>query len=400
MQYTKGRVEPRVYAYCSSMTIQKPLRVALICRLAFHGRLDGIGWYIEQITKHLAIVAPDISLTLLFDRTPHPSLVPKGASAQSLGFPARHPVLWWLWFDCIIPRWVSQNKPDVLVSLEGFLPSRLPCPTVTVIHDIAFEHAGGHMKPLHRAYYRWKIPQAIETAARICAVSRFTRNDLAETYGTDSRNVEIIHNGVRAMFRPADSPSQPDEVQSLTQGDAYWLFVGTLQPRKNIVGMLDAFERFVQSVEQPGLLILAGKKGWMDDDIARALARSSVRDRIRQTGWIDDESLAEFYRHARGLLFVPLLEGFGVPIIEAFASGIPVVTSSTSSLPEVAGDAAEIVDPSSVDDMVRGMVRVWTDDEYRSKLIERGTHRVGEFQWPVIARKFADVIRGAASSQQ
>jgi glycosyltransferase involved in cell wall biosynthesis len=399
-QYTKGRAERLVSAYCPSMTIHKPLRVALICRLAVFGRLDGIGWYIEQITKQLANDAPDLSLMLLFDRTPHPSLIPKGASAHSLGLPARHPILWWLWFECSVRQWVYRNKPDVLVSLEGFLPSSVPCPMVTVIHDVAFEHIGGHMKPIHRAYYRWKIPQAIRRAARVCAVSDYTRRDIASTYGTADDAVDVVNNGVRAMFRPAETTIQPQCVQSLTHGDAYWLFVGTLQPRKNIVGMLDAFERFVQSVEQPGLLVLAGKKGWMDDEISEALERSRVRDRIRQTGWINDETLAEYYRYARGLIFVPFLEGFGVPIIEAFASGVPVVASNTSSLPEVAGDAAELVDPSSIDDVARGMVRVWTDESYRSELIERGKIRVKEYQWPRIASKFADIIREAASLQR
>jgi glycosyltransferase involved in cell wall biosynthesis len=399
MQYTKGHAERPVYAYCQPMTKQKPLRVAIICRLAFHGRLDGIGWYIEQITRHLATVAPDLSLTLLFDRSPHPTLVPKGASAQAVGFPARHPSLWWIWFEQSIPRWVRANKPDVLVSLEGFLPSTVPCKTVTVIHDIAFEHSPGHMKRLHRAYYRWKIPAAIRSATTVCAVSEFTRSDLEATYGIDPSTVTVIPNGVRSSFAAVRHGEQPISVRSFTDGSPYWLFVGTMQPRKNIIRMIQAFEQFSETVADPGCLVLAGKKGWLDDEITAALENSSVRHRIHLTGWVDDATLADLYAHARAVLFVPLLEGFGVPVIEAFASGVPVVTSNTSSLPEVAGEAAVTVDPLSVADITRGMVRVWDDDGLRQQLVERGFERVKAYQWPAIAARFADVIRAAASRQ-
>lgn len=374
------------------------LRAAIVARMAVHGRMDGIGWYTQQLITHLAGIAPELQLDLLFDRRPHPSLVPAGTNAHVLWPQARHPMLWHWWFERTLPRWLRAHRPDVLVSLEGFLPSRPEMPMVTVLHDVAYEHAPDHVRSWPVRYYRRHMPRAARAATRLCTVSESARVDIARTYAMSADDITVVPNGVRTVFRRRDAEVGDRIRRSYTDGAPYWLFVGTMQPRKNLTRLIRAFERFAASVDDRVALVIAGKDGWMNAELRATVEASPVRERIRFTGYVAEETLAELYAGAFGLVFVPLLEGFGVPIIEGFASGIPVIASNVSAMPEVAGDAAVLVDPTSVDEIGDAMVRVWRDEALRHALTVRGHARARQFTWSASADTLRRVIHDAVTS--
>ncbi|HLD25894.1 MAG TPA: glycosyltransferase family 1 protein [Candidatus Andersenbacteria bacterium] len=304
------------------------------------------------------------------------------------------------WTQLRLPWDLYRFRPDVLFMPIQQLPLLRPgnMKTVAVIHDLAI-----HYYPEQFTYKDWLLlhvfsAQAAREADHLICVSRATANDVSKFYGR-TEGVHVIHHGLdHEQFRvptvtewSASRLALEEKYAQLKQ--PYVLFVGQLQPRKNLMRLVEAFEKLVSSASSPALqLVIAGSHGWLNEPIKRRVATSKYTARIHMLGRLPDEMLTVLYWHAEVFVLPSLYEGFGLPLLEAMACGCPVVTSNISSMPEVVGQAAILIDPLSTDDIVRGITEA---QQRREELKAAGVARAAEFSWDATAQQTLKVLTGA-----
>jgi glycosyltransferase involved in cell wall biosynthesis len=291
-----------------------------------------------------------------------------------------------------IPAEVVTGVLDVLYSPDFALPPTRPaCRTLLTVHDLSFvRHPDAFVPPLRR-YLERVVPRSIERADMVLADSVHTCSDLVELFAVPPERVRVIYPGVDTRFRPQPERGEGARLRErYAIGDrAYVLSVGTLQPRKNYVRLIQAFARLQASKEADIQLLIAGGRGWLCEDV---LAEAEQHDSVRLLGFVEDRDLPALYRGAALFAFLSLYEGFGLPVLEAMACGVPVVCSRTSSLPEVAGDAALLVDPLDVDGLEEALTQALEDDELRRGMVERGIVQAAQYDWARSAAQLLGVI--------
>jgi glycosyltransferase involved in cell wall biosynthesis len=297
-----------------------------------------------------------------------------------------------LWTQLALP-WAlfqSDSRPDVFFTPGHYSPRWSPCPAVMAILDLAYIH----FPQMFRRQDLWQLRQwtgrSARRAERILTISQASKNAIIDYYSLSPDKVAVIYPGLKIMKKR----SQVDLKQYGIKGD-YLLYVGTLQPRKNLSRLIEAFK--LLSVEFPQLsLVIVGKKGWLYEQIFKKVKDLGLKKRIIFTGFVPDEVLPTLYQKARCFVLVSLYEGFGLPVLEAMAYGCPVVASKVSSLPEVAGKAGVLVDPESVDDIARGIKEAL---KKRKGLIRRGRRQAKKFSWEKCARETLAVLENVASQR-
>jgi glycosyltransferase involved in cell wall biosynthesis len=365
------------------------LKVAINTRLLLHNKLEGIGRFSFEIMKRITEAHPEHEFIYLFDRPFHESFITsKNITPLVLFPPTRHPVLWKLWFDWSIPFALKKHKVDLFISPDGFLSHRLNIPQLAVIHDLNFEAHPEDLRKSHSKYYRKEFPQFAKIAARIATVSEFSRQDIAERYHVPLSEIDVINNAVSKSFKPSSRGEISRFKAIYTAGCNYFLFVGALHPRKNIERLLKAFD--LCKTEKPGSykLLLAGQKYWWNEQVEETYEHLNHKKDVIFTGRLKDEELRIALNGALALTFVPYFEGFGIPILEAFACKCPVITSNITAMPEVAGDAALLVNPFSVNEIAKAMMQIEENAEMRKNLASLGMSQLQKFSWDKSAIDF------------
>jgi glycosyltransferase involved in cell wall biosynthesis len=369
----------------------------------FFERMTGVGWYEWNLLARLPEVDPQVELrfyahTFGAPDEPPPPLLPTSLRSrfrfhhmpQGFLLPVR-PTMWALRLVAE-PLLLFLDGNDVFFAPNFFVPRRHLAAVrslVPTVHDLAFlrlPHTvqGETLANLHR-----HLPGVLFAADALIAVSAATASDLEDLAGVSRRRVHVIHEGVDpSFFTP--NPSPPYGLPP-----RYLLFVSTLEPRKNVVNLLEGFARAV-AAGYPGEMLLVGRWGWHAEAAQEALERSPVRARIRHLDYLDREALSGVMRGAEALVFPSLLEGFGLPVVEAMACGVPVIVSRASSLPEVAGEAGLYVDPACPGEIASAILRLASDDNLRKTLSNAGRERARRFRWEETARATAAVLRRAA----
>ncbi len=261
---------------------------------------------------------------------------------------------------------------------------------VTTIHDLAFAIMPETVSPATLGELDRHLPPALHRTERFIVVSDATRADLVDAFHISDRRVHTVHEGLDPTFAGGDDGEVPEGLP-----DRYLLFLSTLEPRKNVVGVLRAFALLAQW-EYPGSLVLVGRWGWRTEGLRQEMEASPVRDRIVHLDSVERWQLPEVYRRADALLFPSWLEGFGLPILEAMACGTPVVTSGRSAMPEVAGPAAVYVDPGSPAGIASAVASLLADEDHRERLAALGRERAASFTWDAAAAATAQILRQAA----
>ena len=355
-------------------------------------RRTGTERYSLEITRALLRVAPEHRFVLYFNRPPPPGLLPRGGHVRWRVIPSPR-----LWSVGRLSLELRVRPPDVLFVPAHSLPPLAPAASVATVHDLGYlrfpdEHPRA-TRLLRDAANRWSAARA----RRVIAISEATRSDLVRHYGTSPRKIGVVHHGHDPMFRPIRDRDQLEAVRARHGlGAPYLLFVGTLQPRKNLERLLRAFDRVAERVSGPLTLALAGGVGWHEVRLQRALASLRTPDRVRVLGYVPDTDLAALMSGALALAFPSLHEGFGLPVLEAMACGTPVLASATSSLPEVVGDTGLLVDPLDVEAIAGGLERLVRDADLRRNLAERGLARAAGFTWDRAARETLAILENAA----
>ena len=369
----------------------------------FFERMTGVGWYEWNLLALLPRVDPAIELRLYAhtfaapDEPPPPPLptalrtrfrfhhIPDGFI-----FPVRGTLA--VLRAVIEPLLLFLDGNDVFFAPNFFVPRRHLAAVralVATVHDLAFLRLPDTVQRETLDDLRRHLPGALHAADALIAVSGATAADLGALAGVTPRRIHVVHEGVDPAFAVSDGP-QPAGLPS-----RYLLFVSTLEPRKNVVNLLEAFA-LAAAEGYPGDLVLVGRWGWRTGAAQEALERSPVRGRIRHLDYLDRSALSSVMRRAEALVFPSLLEGFGLPVVEAMACGIPVIVSRATSLPEVAGDAALYVDPSSPADIAAAVMRLTGNALLAASLVAAGRERAARFSWEEAARASAAVLRRAA----
>jgi len=361
------------------------VRVALMGR-SLRPPLTGIGRYTLNLARALAAALSPGAVTLFLTRD---AVALDGLPCvRALApLPTPHELLRGAWEQLLVPLAVRRGQHDIYHSPNFTLPLSLPCPAVLTVHDLAYLRGGLHNARL-QMYLRLLTSLAIARAARIIAVSQSTRRELEARYPRARGRVSVVYPGLDPQFwhPPAASAIRAFR-ERLGLSRPYLLFVGTIEPRKNLPRLVRAFEKAVQEASLPHELVVCGPWGWRHEAAARALARSPLRQRIRRLGYLPQEELPLLYAGAELLAYPSLLEGFGFPPLEAMALGTPVLTSDTSSLPEVVGTAAVTVSPLSVEGIAQGILRLLHDRSLADRLRSAGPERARQFTWERAARE-------------
>jgi glycosyltransferase involved in cell wall biosynthesis len=327
---------------------------------------------------------------------PAPSPQPPAPSPQS---PAPSPQLEVriipfprLWTHLRLAWEVSRHPPDVLFIPAHVMPLVCPLPAAVTVHDLGYLHYPEAHRPLDRWYLDWTTRRHARLAARVIADSQATRADLMRYYGADPGRIAVVYPGRDEALGRVNDPAAIAAVKArYGVSGAYLLYLGTLQPRKNLVRLVEAFAR-LPSPASGYQLVLAGKRGWLYDDLFARVGSLGLSDRVLFPGYVADEDKAALISGATALVYPSLYEGFGLPVLEAMACGTPVLTSNVSSLPEVAGDAALLIDPLEVDAIAAGMAHLTADADLRRSLVAKGYAQVRKFSWADAARQVLQVL--------
>ncbi len=269
----------------------------------------------------------------------------------------------------------ERPRPDLLLT-TNHAPLITPVPRALLVHDLSFRHYPQHFTATTRARLNWLVPLHVRQARVVITVSEFSRRDLIGAFGLSSERVVVVPNAVAQRIAPA-APAASLRARGI--GDRYFLYLGNIHPRKNVSRLIVAFARArtLSAAVAAHQLVIAGAAAWHADDVDRAAA--SVREHVVMLGRVDDAERDTLLAHATALAYVSLFEGFGLPPLEAMAAGTPVLTSATSAIPEVVADAALLVDPTDVDAIAGGLVRLAEDAQLRELLRRRGLARAAEF---------------------
>jgi len=306
-----------------------------------------------------------------------------------------------LWTHVRLSAEMLFRPPDVLFVPAHVLPIVHPRSVVTVM-DLGHLYYPTAYRQRDRLYLDWSTRWNVGQADHIVAISHATRDDLIRHCSVDPAKITVIYPGIDdAAFTPPEAGRIQEVRAQYDLPDSYLLYVGTLHPRKNLVRLIRAFGQMLgawpMEAGEPPLLVLAGKKGWLYDQIFNEANTLGLGNRIVFVGYVPQSHLSPLLAGAKAFVFPSLFEGFGFPILEAMACGVPVVTSRASCLPEVAGDAALLVDPYDEAELAHAMMKALTEPALRANLIERGLRRAREFTWERCAAETLAVLERVGS---
>ncbi len=350
------------------------------------GQRTGTEQYSAQLIEALGALDREHRYTLYVNARTRPALtLPPNFRARLIPCPR-------LWTHARLSAEMLTRPPDLLFVPAHVVPLAHPH-TVVTIHDLGYRHFPGAHPWRARRYLAWSTAWSAAVARRIIVPSEATARDLVAAHRVPRERIAVIPHGHHPRFRPLPPQEVAAGLARLGIAPPYILFVGTLQPRKNLARALAAFEAFVAG-GQPHRLVLVGQRGWLADPLFDAIARadSPAHGRIHLTGYLADADLPIVYNGAAALTFPSLHEGFGLPALEALACGTPVLTSNTSALPEVVGDAALTIDPLDTAAITAGLQRLTADQTLRDTLRERGLARARHYTWQRAAERTLAVL--------
>jgi len=362
--------------------------IAVNTRLLLQDKLEGIGRFTCETLRIITKKHPEHRFIFIFDRAFSGDFIFSGNITPVVAFPqARHPVLWYAFFEWGVPPVLKKYKADLFLSPDGWLSLRSKTRSMAVIHDLNFFHFPEFI-PWHiQQYYSYYFPRFVNKACRIATVSEFTRKDIISRFSYDASKIDVVFNGANDIFTPLDESDKKAAREKYAGNCPYFLFTGLIHPRKNLTNLIRAFKQFKQSINSNVKLLIVGSRKWWTDDMQKALENSAFREEIIFTGRVDDESLHKIMGSALALVYASHFEGFGIPILEAMYCDTPTIASETSSMPEVGGNAVLYVNPQSVESIKNAMLGIYNDASLRNKLIEKSRIQRQKFTWEKTADK-------------
>jgi glycosyltransferase involved in cell wall biosynthesis len=358
------------------------VQIVVNTRLLLKNRLEGIGWFSYQTLIRITRAHPEVHFVFLFDRPFDEAFVFSENVTPLILYPqARHPLLYYAYFQHSVRQILNKLQPDVFFSPDGFLSLGAKCRQIPVIHDINFFHHPTDSRWLTSKYYNYYFPRFAKAAAKIVTVSEFSKQDISSSFQVDPNKIDVVYNGLNAGFKVATEEEKTVTRQRFSSNSPYFLHVGSLHPRKNIPNLIKAFNTYKLRSGADKKLILAGPEFWGVTELKTLWNASPYKADIIFTGRLSQDDLAAVTAAAFALCMVSFYEGFGIPLIEAMACGVPVICSDRSALPEIAGNAALYVDPYAVNSITEAMLEMENDQMKTQQLIRNGQVQKEKFTW-------------------
>lgn len=359
------------------------MRIAVNTRLLLANKLDGIGYFTYKLLENMCKNHPQDEFIFFFDRPFDKEFIfSENVIPVVIPCQTRHPLLWRLYFQYLIPKYLKKYKADLFFSPDGFIPKNINIPIINTIHDLNYVHQPQYIEnPSHRRYLLKEFPVFARKSDLLITVSEFSKRDIIELYDIHHNKIEVVFNAANEAYYPLEEAEKTSYKNSLTQGRDYFYFVGSIHKRKNLGNLFKAFDLFKEETKSDVMLIIVGEKRDWEGELEGIFKKMKHKKDVILTGRLDAKEINKVSNSALALAFVSQFEGFGIPIVEAFAAGCPVITSNTTSMPEVAGDAAIYCDPFLVASIAEAMEKIYTQPSLINKLRDKGFEQNKKFSW-------------------
>ena len=365
-------------------------RIGINARNILPKKMEGFGHYSYEITKRLCESHPEHDFVLFFDRAVDTSLIfPENVKTVVLFPPTRHPLLWILWLEFSLPLSLKRHKLDVFWSPDGLCSLLTSVPQVITIHDINFEHYPKDVPWIARLYFQFFFPKFARKAKHILTVSNYSKGDISKTYSISEQKISVIYNAPNSLYKPISEIEKLEVKKEFTFNSDYFLFVGSIHPRKNIQRLIEGFAIAKKDLNDLKLIIV-GSAMWKDKFLT--IPKEIEKDVIF-LGHLSLENLTKVTASAFALTYVPYFEGFGIPLVEAMKCGVPILAAAATCLPEVAGNSAVYCNPFDINSIANGMIELYGNKNLRQELSQNGLKRSQEFSWNKSAEKVWGVIK-------
>ncbi len=356
-----------------------------------NGEQAGVGHYTFYLIKNLIRIDKDNKYVLFFNRNFKETAKFEAKNTEIKHFPARGFMKWlpFAYSHMVVARVLAEERLDVFHSPASTIPLRYNRPSVVTIHDLAIY--------INQSWFPWQgfstkitVPKSLKKARKIIAVSESTKKDIIKILKVPSEKIEVVYNGVR----PIRKVREEDVKGKFGISEDFILFIGTIEPRKNLIGLIKALNSLRGSEAfKKHQLVIVGKKGWFFDDVYQTVRDLGLTKKVVFTGYVSSDDKVRLLRGARLFIFPSFYEGFGLSILEAMREGTPVITSNVSAMPEVAGSAAELIDPSRPDSIAAAIKKVISDKILRSEMIRKGKAQEEMFSWDKCVRETLRVYK-------
>lgn len=368
------------------------MRIAINTRFLLPTKMEGFGWYTYEVCKRLVEMHPEHMFIFFFDRPYDPKFIfGKNVEPVVVNPPARHPILFYIWFEWSIKRALKKHKADLFFSPDGYLSLGSDVKQIGVIHDINFEHHPEDLPKSALNYLKKYFPKFARKADHIITVSEYSKQDICSTYQINEAKVSSIWNGATDAFKPISESEQAKVKADFTEGQDYFLFVGAIHPRKNVIRLLKAFDEFKKATNAPTKLLIVGEALWGNPTFKEAISHENQSEVIF-TGHLSLEHLTKIMASAKLLTYVPYFEGFGIPLVEAMKCGTPVLAGNRTSLPEIGGDAVLYCDPFDIGDIAKQMMELDANETLRMQLSAKGLEQSKQFSWDKCAKEVSEIL--------
>ncbi|NNE30009.1 MAG: glycosyltransferase family 4 protein [Saprospiraceae bacterium] len=368
------------------------MKIAVNARLLFGNQLEGVARYTHEINRRLVQLRPQDEFLFCFDRPFLDQYIYGSNVSGKVIFPAaRHPILWYTWFEWVLPGILRRWKADVFISQDAHLPLRSKVPTLLTVHDLAYAHYPDQVPLSVRMFYQRYVPKFIRKAEVITAVSQYTKTDILDKIPEVEKEIHVIPNGKPQSWEPLSGDEKDIALKKWSSGKPFFCTLGSIHPRKNILGTIEAFNLFKEKYKTEHELLIIGRMAWQSSPVQKAISQSPYKTCIHMMGFQPNESVREILGASDALLFLSFFEGFGVPLLEAMQLDVPLVYSDQSSLPEVAGAAGIPVDPNDQAAAAEAMHLVLKED-IRRKFSLEAKARLEKYDWDQSARQVSNLI--------
>jgi glycosyltransferase involved in cell wall biosynthesis len=367
---------------------------AQLLRLNEGYRSAGIARYIYHLLRQLPNAAADIALDVFATEPLAPALLP-GVTIRATRLPVHKPLARIIWEQTFFALHL-RNKYALLHSLAYVSPFLNHTRSIVTLYDLSFYLYPEYFRPLQRLYLQIGTRASVRRAQTIITISESSKRDAVRLLNVNPANIQVVPPGVEPDFFRTIPPNALENFRRTKNlPEHFVLFLGTREPRKNIPTLIRAFVKAKRAAQLPHALVLAGGRGWLDESVERTIQELDVADHILFPGFVAHAELPWWYRAADVFVYPSQYEGFGMPALEALASGTPVITSNVSSLPEAVGDAALLVNPRAPEQIADALIRLLTDEALRRECAARGPQHARQFTWTRAAQLTADTYRRA-----
>ena len=375
------------------------MRIGIEAQRLFRPHKHGMDRVVLELIKNLQKIDTQNQYFIFVKPDEDRNVIQSTKNFNIVEIPGR---LYPLWEQVELPKFVKEYKCDLLHCTSSTAPLKVESKLITTLHDIIFKEEGilkqlissaSWYQKIGNLYRRFLVNDVVKKSSRLITVSNFEKENIMNTFQLDDQKITTVHNGVHKGFKNYFDKYQKEEIRNKYKLSEQYLFhIGNKEPRKNTKRVLDAFYELKLTEFKDMILVIIGiNEATLNSMLDEMCIPYLLKKDILITSYVSDEDLPIIYNLSSLFLFPSLREGFGIPIIEAMASGVPVISSNTSSMPEVSGGCAHLIDPTSTEELAKAIIHILSDQEYRERLICRGLEQSKAFSWAQSAKNVLEI---------